>query len=91
LRFVSLYIMFDAVQLILAGALRGAGDTWFVLLAGLTTSASAIGIGFTFEPSENQLYWWWYVLSGWIMTLALVMILRFLQGRWKSMQMIETN
>jgi len=91
LRFVSLYIMFDAVQLILAGALRGAGDTWFVLLAGLTTSASAIGIGFAFEPSENQLYWWWYVLSGWIMTLALVMILRFLQGRWKTMQMIETN
>ncbi|MGC6443737.1 MAG: MATE family efflux transporter [Rubripirellula sp.] len=91
LRFVSLYIMFDAVQLILAGALRGAGDTWFVLLAGLTTSASAIGIGFTFEPSENQLYWWWYVLSGWIMTLAFVMILRFLQGRWKSMQMIETS
>lgn len=90
LQFVSLYILFDAIQLILAGALRGAGDTWFVLLAGLGTSATAITIGFIFEPVTNPLYWWWNVLSGWIITLAVVMTLRFLQGRWKSMKMIET-
>jgi len=90
LGFVSLYILFDAIQLIIAGALRGAGDTWFVLLAGLTTSATAIGIGFAFEPSHNPLYWWWKVLSGWIITLAVVMTLRFIQGKWKSMKMIET-
>ena len=90
LQFVSLYILFDAIQLILAGALRGAGDTWFVLLAGLTTSGTAITIGFIFEPATNPLYWWWNVLSGWIITLAVVMTLRFLQGRWKSMKMIDT-
>ena len=90
LGFVSIYILFDAIQLILAGALRGAGDTWFVLLAGLTTSASAIGFGFIFEPSEDALLWWWSVLSGWIITLAIVMSLRFIQGRWKSMKMIDT-
>ena len=90
LQFVSLYILFDAIQLILAGALRGAGDTWFVRLAGLITSGTAITIGFIFEPATNPLYWWWNVLSGWIITLAVVMTLRFLQGRWKSMKMIDT-
>ncbi|MGB1925930.1 MAG: MATE family efflux transporter [Rubripirellula sp.] len=89
LGFVSVYILFDAIQLIIAGALRGAGDTWFVLLAGFTTSATALGIGFIFEPSEDALFWWWSVLSGWIITLAIVMSLRFLQGKWKSMTMID--
>ena len=89
LKFVAVYILFDAMQLILAGALRGAGDTWFVLLAGLTASATAIGIGFGFEPAQDQLYWWWSILSGWIIMLAVMMIARFLQGRWKTMTMIE--
>ncbi len=39
LKFVAIYVVFDAMQLILAGSLRGAGDTWFVLGAGIVASA----------------------------------------------------
>lgn len=51
LRFVALYVLLDATQLILAGALRGAGDTWFVLGAGFTVSALTLAIGWMGEWS----------------------------------------
>ena len=88
LKFVAVYVVFDAVQLILAGALRGAGDTWFVLGAGATASCFALTIGFLGEPAEDPLYWWWRIVAIWIWLLASLMALRFLQGKWKQMRMV---
>ena len=48
--FVSLYLFFDTTQLTFAGALRGAGDTWFVLYAGVFAIVTAMSIGLWFEP-----------------------------------------
>lgn len=88
LKFVAIYVVLDATQLIVAGALRGAGDTWFVLLSGLTASAIALTIGFIWEPETGLLNWWWWMVTLWIWTLATLMLLRFLQGRWKRMRMV---
>ncbi|MCC9640777.1 MATE family efflux transporter [Rhodopirellula sp. JC740] len=101
LGFVALYVILDATQLILAGALRGAGDTWFVLTAGLTVSVGAVIIGVWWQPSTgrfqdpgaapaalNALDWWWWVITGWICTLAAVMAGRFAQGKWQRMRMV---
>ncbi len=57
LGFVAIYVLLDATQLILAGALRGAGDTWFVLLAGLTVSIVALTVGVVFEPDWQPVLW----------------------------------
>lgn len=88
LKFVALYVVFDAMQLILAGALRGAGDTWFVLGAGIMASAAALAVGFAGEPSQDPLHWWWWMVALWIWMLATMMALRFLQGKWKLMRMV---
>ena len=100
LGFVAIYVLLDSVQLILAGALRGAGDTWFVLLSGLLASAIALMVGFVWEPDtatetlaseenhQDKLYWWWWMLTLWIWLLATFMTTRFLQGRWKRMRMV---
>ncbi|MEM9588328.1 MAG: MATE family efflux transporter [Planctomycetota bacterium] len=88
LGFVAIYVIFDATQLILAGALRGAGDTWFVLIAGGSVSAIAIAIGFYGEPADQPLRWWWWMVTMWILMLCLAMTARYLQGRWKSMRMV---
>ena len=100
LGFVAIYVLLDSVQLILAGALRGAGDTWFVLLSGLLASAIALMVGFVWEPEtametlaseenhQDKLYWWWWMLTLWIWLLATFMTTRFLQGRWKRMRMV---
>ncbi|MCM2370072.1 MATE family efflux transporter [Aporhodopirellula aestuarii] len=57
LGFVAIYVLLDATQLILAGALRGAGDTWFVLLAGLTVSLATLAFGVFFEPDWEPALW----------------------------------
>jgi MATE family multidrug resistance protein len=88
LKYVAIYVVLDAIQLILAGALRGAGDTWFVLGGGMVASAVALAIGFTWEPAQGGLYWWWRMVAFWVWLLALLMAARFAHGRWKRMRMV---
>ncbi|MEM6980232.1 MAG: MATE family efflux transporter [Planctomycetota bacterium] len=100
LGFVSLYVVFDATQLILAGALRGAGDTWFVLVASALVSFGAVTIGVVFEPAFdlglpsdspetlNALQFWWWIITGWVLALLVAMAARYWQGRWQSMRMV---
>ncbi|TWT67441.1 MATE family efflux transporter [Allorhodopirellula solitaria] len=57
LGFVAIYVLLDATQLILAGALRGAGDTWFVMIAGLAVSIVTLGIGLAWEPDWQPALW----------------------------------
>jgi MATE family multidrug resistance protein len=90
LRFVALYCLFDSVNLVFSFALRGAGDTRFV-------TAAAVGISWPVMvlPSwaawhyDWGLYWAWGFASGYIILLSAVLAARFLQGRWKSMRVIE--
>lgn len=92
--FVSIYLFFDTTQLTLAGALRGAGDTWFVLYTGIFAIAIAYSVGLWFEPviedeqNFQALNWWWWIITLWIGLLAFAMTARFVQGRWKKMRMV---
>ena len=91
LRFVALYCLFDAAQIIFVGAIKGAGDTWFVLLATAVIAAAAILVGWAGAVAGGELLWWWTVITGWILTLGIVFCLRFLQGKWRSMRVIESD
>ena len=92
LRFVAAYCLFDAVQLVFVGALKGAGDTRFVLLATSAISVISVSIG---RYGQTQLDWglygWWWVLTGWLLALAAVYLARFLHGAWRSMRVIEAE
>ena len=88
LGFVAMYLLLDATQLIFSAALKGAGDTWYVLIAGASVSAFSIALGVIFDPGEQSFNWWWWVITIWIWTLAIAMSLRFFSGRWKSMRMV---
>jgi MATE family multidrug resistance protein len=86
--FVALYVLLDATQLILAGALRGAGDTWFVLLNGFIMTAFTLTVGLVGEPATEGLTWWWWMVTLWVWLLAMGMTARYLQGRWQFMRMV---
>lgn len=103
LGYVSLYIIADATQLTMAGILRGAGDTWFVWLAGITASLAALAIGFWFEPVFDAggvnsgsghsdfggvLNWWWRIILIWIWLLATTMTIRYASGAWRQKRMV---
>jgi MATE family multidrug resistance protein len=90
LRFVAVYCLFDATQLTFVSALKGAGDTRFVLFVAVFLTSLSIIIG---SVIENHFRWgvygWWYVMTGWICAMALVYLLRFLHGGWRKMRVIE--
>ena len=86
--FVSIFLMLDTVQIVLGGALRGAGDTWYVLFAGFAASAASVGVGIWMEPATGGLRWWWMICVLWLVLLAIAMAGRFVQGGWKQMRMV---
>jgi multidrug resistance protein, MATE family len=90
LRFVAVYCLFDATSLIFSSALRGAGDTRFVTIAALTTSWLVLVLP-TWAACRYGwgLLWAWTFASAYIITLAMVFFLRFRNGAWRSMRVIE--
>ena len=91
LRFVAVYTLFDMSGLIFSGALRGAGDTRFVMAM---TLAAAVGV--LAVPTFLACEWWrggillaWGFATLYVWVLGSAFFLRFQRGIWRSMRVIE--
>ena len=91
LYFIAGYCVFDAFQTVFVGALKGAGDTRFVLgghiFAGTTTVIG--GILVNRWTGLDGLYYWWSVIAVWVVMLAIIFTLRYLHGGWQTKRVIE--
>ncbi len=92
LRFVAAYSLLDALNLIFASAIKGAGDTRFILLttcimSPLPVAAAWAGVHYC----GWGLIWCWIVLTVWICALGVIYLARFLQGGWRHMRVIEPD
>jgi MATE family multidrug resistance protein len=90
LRFVAVYSLFDAMNVVFVGAIKGAGDMRFILatstiMSPLPVLAAWAGIRYW----DWGLIWCWAVITAWVCALGLVYLARFLQGRWRQMRVIE--
>ena len=91
LYFIAGYCVFDAFQTVFVGALKGAGDTRFVLGGHLFAGATTVigGILVNRWSGLDGLYYWWSVISVWVVMLAVIFTLRYLQGGWQTKRVIE--
>jgi MATE family multidrug resistance protein len=90
LRFVAVYCLFESMSLILSSALRGAGDTLFVSVVTLVMAWTLMVIPSVWAwKSGKSMYWCWSFATGYLILLSFVFWLRFWQGRWKNMRVIE--
>jgi MATE family multidrug resistance protein len=90
LRFVAGFCLFDAMVIVFSNAIKGAGDTRFVLITTLCMSplpvlASLAGV----ELFGLGLYWSWTAITAWVCLLGVIYLARFQQGRWRTMRVIE--
>jgi MATE family multidrug resistance protein len=90
LRFVAAYCLFDALNVIFVSALKGAGDTRFIMLTSIFVTplplvAAWIGICYY----NAGLLWCWTTMTIWVCALGIIYISRFLQGHWRHMRVIE--
>jgi MATE family multidrug resistance protein len=90
--FVCAYCILDGMNLVFSFALRGAGDTRFVTFVPLTLSGPVLVLP-TWMACKLQLslFWPWTFASLYVLLLTTVYGLRFRQGRWKTMRVIETK
>ena len=91
LRFVAAYTIFDGLQIIYGGAIRGAGDTrfslFFYIISEVFVMVLPTWIGIQYFGLG--VFWAWTCLTAWVVILAFGFFLRFEQGRWRSMRVIE--
>jgi MATE family multidrug resistance protein len=92
LQFVAAYNLLDATQMIFVGAIKGAGDTQFVLRVSLVLAA-LLGLfsWLSVEVWELNVYGCWTLVVFWCLLAALTYLVRFRQGKWRQMRVIETS
>jgi MATE family multidrug resistance protein len=86
----AVFQVFDAVAIVMSAALRGAGDTVWPGVATIILSwVSIVGLG-------HFLMWTvpglgsigpWIGASGYIVLLGVVLLIRFMSGRWRSIRL----
>jgi multidrug resistance protein, MATE family len=93
LKFVAFYSLFDTANIVFASAVKGAGDTRFVMWMSMTLSW-----GLMVVPSLIAIKWFkgtlgtlWFFATLYICVIGVVFTLRFLGGKWKSMRVIEPD
>jgi MATE family multidrug resistance protein len=92
LRYVALYNVFDALNMIFVSAIKGAGDTRFVMFASLLMGgllAVVTWVGMQFLGFELHACWTWVTI--WVCLLGLIYWARFVQGAWKTKRVIEPD
>lgn len=89
---MAIWGLMDTANLVLAGALKGAGDTRFVMIYSV---AVAWGFWITGEwlllvVLERGVLAGWVWLTLYVFVLAAGYMVRFLRGCWKTIRLIET-
>jgi MATE family multidrug resistance protein len=91
LRYVAAYNLFDALNMVFMSAIKGAGDTRFVFGTSLIMAiVLALGTWVAMEHFGARLHGCWILVTVWICVLGVTYGLRFVQGRWRSMRVIDT-
>lgn len=93
MRFVAVFCFFDALNLIYSGAIKGAGDTRFIMwtIAALSLGVMIVPVYLAIEVFGAGLYTAWTLATIYISSLGLAFMLRYRQGKWKKMRVIEVQ
>ena len=91
MRFVAVFCFFDALNLVFSGAIKGAGDTRFIMwtIAALSLGVMIGPVYCAVEVAGAGLYTLWTLATLYICALGIAFMLRYRQGRWKTMRVIE--
>lgn len=93
LKFVAFYSLFDTANIVFASAVKGAGDTRFVMWVSMALSWALMAL-----PSIAAVLWFdatletlWAFATLYICVIGIVFTVRFIRGKWKTMRVIEPD
>jgi len=91
LRFVAVYSIFDAMNMIFSAAIKGAGDTRYVAVTTIRLSWLVLvlpSIVWCFF-ARGSIYGLWVFITLYVIGLGLFFLRRFLHGPWRTMRVID--
>ena len=93
LKFVAVYSIFDTMNIIFSSALKGAGDTKFVMYMTVTLGWAIMVIPtyLSIAVFKYGIMACWVWATSFVITLGIGFTLRFLNGKWKTMLVIEKS
>jgi len=87
------FTFFDSINVICIGALKGAGDSrfimWSMILAAVFFLFIPIWVGVT--NFGMGLYFSWTCITIYLFMLCLMIFTRFYKGKWKMIRILEQN
>jgi MATE family multidrug resistance protein len=91
LRIIALYTLFDTANVVYAFALRGAGDTSFIMknFVVLTPLCLILPVWLGIRFQGMGIYGAWGFAALFVCVLAISFSIRFRGGKWKQMRVIE--
>ena len=91
LRFVAFYSLFDVLFVVYSSAIKGAGDTSFVMWA-----IGILSLGIMVLPvfilviyMGSGIYPTWVALTAYVCVASIVFWRRYAGGKWKEMRVIK--
>jgi MATE family multidrug resistance protein len=93
MRFVAVFCFFDALNLIFSGAIKGAGDTQFIMwtIAALSLGVMIGPVYLAVEVIGAGLYTVWTLATFYGCALGIAFMMRYRQGKWKKMRVFEPH
>jgi MATE family multidrug resistance protein len=91
--FVFSYLLFEGIRWIFAGLLTAAGDTWFLLITGSMSVwlFLLLPVYFIVVKYSLAVQYAWLLAAIYAVLLSLFYYLRFIQGKWKNISLVEEN
>lgn len=91
LKFVAVYCIYDTIDKVFSSALKGAGDTKFVMAAVTIISLAGLILPtyLALEHLGGGLYSGWTICTIYIILLSSTYLIRFLRGKWQKMSVIR--
>lgn len=91
LYFVAAYSVFDTMNIIFASALKGAGDTRFVMIWSVVLgwSIMVLPTWWLCDRGSGGVFTAWTLMSLFVVVLGFFFLVRFLRGKWRTMRVIE--
>lgn len=92
LRFLALFALCDGMNIVFSSALKGAGDTRFVMrmLASMATFGLVLPVWLAVYYFQSNVYTVWIIATIYGFLLGAGFFIRFAFGHWKEMRVIET-
>lgn len=91
LHIVAAYLLFDAMYMVFSGALKGAGDTRFIMwcIGSASFFFMIVPLYLGIEYFDFTVEQAWYCVLAFIGVLFAIVFFRYHQGKWQKMLVIE--